>query len=126
MSSVDLKKKVLIIEDEVELLTILQIRLSRNNFEVFTASDGNAGLTLANSVMPDIILLDIMMPGKDGFTLLRELKGNINTCDIPVIVVTAKDKMETTCILEGAEDFIMKPFDYRQLELKIKELIKDF
>jgi len=125
MGSVETKKKILIIEDETELITILQIRLSKDNFEVFAASDGNAGLTLANSIRPDVILLDIMMPGKDGFSLLRELKGNINTCDIPVIMVTAKDKMEASCILEGAESFIMKPFDYRQLEEKIKSLIKD-
>ncbi len=118
------KKKILIIEDEVALLTILQIRLSQANFEVFTASDGNAGGDLATTVKPDVILLDIMMPGKDGFTLLRELKGNEETCNIPVIVVTAKDRIEDACTLEGAQGFIMKPFDYQKLEDSINSILE--
>ncbi|MDX9703122.1 MAG: response regulator [Candidatus Auribacterota bacterium] len=117
------KKKVLIIEDETELLTILQIRLSHAQFEVFAASDGNSGLELAQSVKPDIILLDIMMPGIDGFTILREIKGSDSTCEIPVIVVTARDRIEDSCLLEGAEGFLTKPFDYRELENAINRLV---
>ncbi len=119
----DEKKKVLIIEDETELLTILQIRLSNAQFEVFAASNGTAGLTLAQSVQPDIILLDIMMPGVDGFTILREIKGADATCDIPVIVVTARDRIEDSCLLEGAEGFLTKPFDYKELEGTINRLL---
>lgn len=117
------KKKILIVEDESDLVTILQILLSHSNFEVFSASDGDAGLSLANTVLPDIILLDIMMPGKDGFTLLRELKSNEETCDIPIIMVTARDRMGESCQLEGADSFIVKPFEYKDLEKNITELL---
>lgn len=124
MANSNRKKRILIIEDETDLLTILQIRLSQVDFEVLTASDGNAGSTLAVTLKPDVIVLDIMMPGKDGFTLLRELKGNEETCDIPVIVVTAKDRIEDSCSLEGAEKFFAKPFDYYELESSIRALVE--
>lgn len=118
------KKRVLIVEDETELLTILQIRLSHCQFEVFAASNGTDGLELARKIDPDIILLDIMMPGIDGFTILREIKGSEATCDIPVIIVTARDRIEDSCLLEGAEGFITKPFDFKDLEGTINRLLQ--
>ena len=123
MDTITEKKKVLVIEDETELLTILQIRLSHDNFEVFTASDGNAGLALANEVQPDIILLDIMMPGKDGITLLREFKADDTTCDIPIIIVTARERMEDSCIIEGASGFLTKPFEFCELKDNIQHIL---
>jgi len=121
MSSTE-KKQVLIVEDEQDLLTILQIRLSRDNYEVFTAPDGEAGLELAQTIKPDVVVLDIMMPGKDGYSLLRDLKGNEETCHIPVIVVTARDRIEEPCALEGAERFLVKPYEYSVLQESIREL----
>lgn len=122
MDTITEKKKVLIIEDETELLTILQIRLAHNNFEVFAANRGDAGLELANEVKPDIILLDIMMPGKDGITLLREFKADDATCDIPIIIVTARERMEDSCIIEGASGFLTKPFEFAELNDNIQHI----
>ena len=124
MDTMTEKKKVLIIEDETELLTILQIRLSHDNYEVFAASDGDSGLELAIEVQPDIILLDIMMPGKDGITLLREFKADDTICDIPIIIVTARDRMEDSCIIEGASGFLTKPFEFSELKENIQHILE--
>lgn len=123
MTAQNSKKRILVVEDEQDLLTILQIRLSRSDYQVFTASNGDDGLELASSLMPDAIILDIMMPVKDGFSMLRELKGNEETCHIPIIVVTARDRIEELCTLEGADKFLVKPFDFNQLEQSIRTVV---
>ena len=84
--------KVLVIEDEVTILENISDYLSMNDFQVYTATNGNDGFTLALSVNPDIIISDIMMPGMNGLELLKSLRNDNNTAEIPLIFLTAKSE----------------------------------
>jgi len=83
-------KKILVVDDEVDLLKVSSIRLRKTGYEVFGAVEGQEALDLARQKMPDLIVLDIMMPRKDGFQTLKELKSNPETAEIPIIMLTAK------------------------------------
>lgn len=119
------KKKVLVIDDEPDFLEMIKIRLEANGYEVIDAYDGEEGLKKAEGENPDIILLDIMMPKKDGYTLLRELKHKKATKSIPIIVLTAKPGMRDLFGMEGINDYIVKPFEDEELLLRIKKALKE-
>ncbi len=116
-------KKILIVDDEINFVKMVQVRLEANGYDVEVAFDGEEGLEKAEEVMPDLILLDIMMPKKDGYTFLLELKKNDAMKAIPVIALTAKPGMKDMFELEGAKDYITKPFESDQLLTKIRDLI---
>ena len=109
--------KILLVDDEPEVLEFLKKRLEKEGFLVSTAKDGVEGLQKAQSELPDLILLDIIMPNKDGFTMLKELRAEESLRSIPVIIVTAKG--ETSAVFEGQElratDYLIKPVDFEQL-----------
>ena len=113
------KKKILIVDDEADLVKMMKIRLEVSNYEVITASDGEEGIKQAEAGNPDVILLDIMMPKKDGYTLLRELKNKETTKSIPVIVITGKPGMKDLFEIEGVKDYIIKPFEKEDLLSRI-------
>lgn len=120
------KKTILIVDDEVELVGMVQIRLEANNFNIITAYDGISGLEKAEIAKPDLILLDVMMPGIDGHETLRRLKASDETRSIPVIMFTAKEHMED---LEqanelGAQDYVVKPFNPAILLQKINSCLE--
>ena len=115
--------KVLVIEDEKALVDALVYNLDREGYEVTVAHDGQDGLSKAQAI-PDIILLDIMLPGINGIEILRELRGNEKTKSIPVIVVSAKSE-ETDQVVGfsmGADDYVTKPFSVKILLQRIKAL----
>ena len=115
---------VLVIDDDKDICSILKAELL-SKYKVFTAFDGNEGMKKALNHVPDIIISDIMMPGKDGFELCRELKTNIETSHIPVILLTGKtaDEDEMEGYSKGADAYISKPFDLSKLMARIDSLI---
>jgi sigma-B regulation protein RsbU (phosphoserine phosphatase) len=113
--------KVLAVDDNRENLDVLVRRLARHGLDVETAESGLAALDTIRAHAFDLVLLDVMMPGVDGYTVLRELKSDPETRDIPVIMISALDELDsvTRCIKAGAEDYLPKPFDPTLLEARI-------
>ena len=119
------KKKILVIDDELELVDMLKIRLEANNYEVVTAGDGEEGMAKAKSEKPDLIILDIMMPKKDGYTFIKEMRAEQGIKSTPVVILTAKAKMKDLFAIEGAKDYIVKPFEATELLEKIARYFKN-
>lgn len=119
-------KKILVIDDLPENVFILQDRLIQEGYEVITAYDGNEGLEKANEVLPDLILLDVMMPDISGFEVCKILTNNEKTKHIPIILVTAKASAEDTKegLEAGAFDYIKKPFNRIELMARVKSALK--
>ena len=118
------KSKILIIDDEPDFAQLLKKRLEANNYEVDTATNGDEGLKKMKAGKPDVVLLDILMPEKDGYTMLKEAKWDASISSIPVIVVTAKPFMQDLFELEGVHDYLIKPVDDDDLLLRIKLTLK--
>lgn len=118
--------RILVIEDEESLREILKYNLDRNNFETVCAEDANEALLYLEELVPDLILLDLMLPGLKGGQFLKIVKDNPKYASIPVIVVSAKNSEEEiiTALESGAEDFITKPFNIKILLAKVKVIIK--
>lgn len=118
--------KILIIDDLHENVFILQNRLEKENYEIISANDGETGIEKAKKELPDLILLDIMMPGKNGLQVCKELLEEETTKDIPIIMVTAKVAADDIKIgLEaGAFDYIKKPFNKTELMARVKTALK--
>jgi len=106
-------KRILQIDDEPAISAALKVRLRAAGFEVFTASDGPSGLLAAASNTPEAILLDIRMPGMDGFEVCRRLKSDPAMCDIPVVFLSANTKEEARVMADevGGAAFISKPYE---------------
>lgn len=118
------KTKILIIDDEPDFAELFKKRLEANGYEVFIAVNGNEGLKKMRAEKPDVVLLDILMPEKDGYTMLKEAKRDSFISHIPVIVVTAKPFMQDLFDLEGVHDYLVKPIDDDELLLRIKLTLK--
>jgi DNA-binding response OmpR family regulator len=116
-----MKKKILVVDDEEDILHFLELVLREKGYEVATASSGHEALTRAQMVKPDLILLDIMMPQMDGWEVLKLLRVDDGTSDIPVAMLSArteaKDRVQG--LQEGAVDYICKPFSLQDLLAKI-------
>ena len=114
-----MEKKILVIEDERPILNIIKFNLKKEGFEVFEAQDGQEGIDKALKLEPDLILLDIMLPKKDGFTVCKELRQKITT---PILILTAREEeVDKVLGLElGADDYITKPFSTRELIARVK------
>jgi two-component system phosphate regulon response regulator PhoB len=118
------KLRVLVIEDERDLVEGLVYNLQREGHEPIVSHDGLDGLRKAQTILPDLILLDIMLPGLSGTEILRELRSSERTRDIPVIIISARTE-ETDQVIGfslGADDYVTKPFSPRVLMQKIKAL----
>jgi two-component system, OmpR family, phosphate regulon response regulator PhoB len=118
------KPRVLIIEDERDLLEVLTYNLQREGFEVAVAHDGQEGLRKAQMQLPDMILLDLMLPKLDGLEVCRELKAGERTRTIPILMLTAKAE-ETDQVVGftmGADDYVTKPFSIKVLVQRIRAL----
>lgn len=120
-----MKKKVLIVEDDNALAKIIQQKLDKNNVETVIASSGKSGLSSAKTDKPDLILLDIMLPGgMNGFDLLQQLKADEKLKSIPVIILTNLDTEKKTALDFGAIDYIIKPnMSLDEVILKIKNCL---
>ena len=119
-------KKILVVDDEPDVVRILSKSLVADGFEVITANDGLECLAKAENELPDLILLDNVMPNMDGQTTLAKLKDSKKTEGIPVIIVTAlaDEKNITTSQKGGAVEYVVKPFDYNVLLEKITQALK--
>lgn len=119
------KKLVLIVEDEENLVELLRFRLESNGYDVDVAFDGSDGLRKIESLKPDIVLLDIMMPKMHGYDVCKAARANEATKDIPIIILTARtNENEAERAKEyGASGFISKPFEPDDLLKRIKELL---
>ncbi len=119
-------KTILIVDDEQDILDLLEFNLQAEGYHIVTARDGEQALELAGSVNPDLIILDIMLPQKDGWTVLRELRAKPETASIPVIFLTAKSsEIDEVVGLElGADDYIVKPISLRKLIARVKTVLR--
>ena len=125
--------KILIIDDDADIVEAMRLVLEKRGHKVDMAVDGNEGLAKARAGKPDAIILDVMMPGLDGFEVARELKGDSQTRDIAILMLTAiKDKMGFDFKKENSdphwlpvEDYCNKPLDYEVLLQKIDQLIRN-
>lgn len=117
---------MLIADDDPEILTLLSIRLSKRGYTVLEAADGLQTLQVARSRHPDLVLLDVMMPGKNGWEVARELRSDQALADIGIVMLTAIGEKvnEMTSPLYGADDYIDKPFNFEDLERKISAVIE--
>lgn len=117
------KKKLLIVEDERTLLETLKYSFVRQGYEVKTASDGPQALSTARTEKPDLVILDVMLPGLDGFEICRILRQEVS---IPIIMLTARDEeVDKVVGLEvGADDYLTKPFSMRELQARVKAQLR--
>lgn len=117
---------VLIVEDEKDIRELLAFTCKREGFAVLEAGDGNAALALAAEKRPDIILLDLMLPGLDGLSVCRVLQRETATASIPVIMLTARgEEIDRIVGFEvGASDYVVKPFSAREVMLRIRAVLK--
>jgi two-component system phosphate regulon response regulator PhoB len=120
------KPKILIIEDERSLAEVLALNLQREGFDVLTAHEGREGLRLAQLKLPDLIVLDLMLPGIPGLDICRELRGGPQTRDISIIMVTAKteESDELIGLAVGADDYVSKPYSMKVLIQRIKKELR--
>ena len=120
------KKKIVIIEDEPDILEVLSYNLKREGYEVLTASDGLRGLALVRQEVPDLVLLDLMLPGMDGVEICSNIKNDAATAGTLIVMVTAKGE-ESDIVLGlgvGADDYISKPFSPRELVARVKAVLR--
>ena len=119
-------QKILIIEDEPNIRELVLYNLGQNGYEGLAAEDGIQGLSMARSEQPDLILLDIMLPGKNGYDICKELRAEGSR--IPIIMLTAKnEEIDKVLGLEfGADDYISKPFGIRELMARIKAVLRRY
>lgn len=120
--------KILVIEDEKDIVQAIEYNFKKEGFEVSKAYDGLQGLKQISFLLPDIILLDLMLPGMDGLEILRRAKKDPKTENIPVIILTAKSQEADRVVgLElGADDYITKPFSVRELVARVKAVLKRY
>ena len=114
-----MNKKILVVDDEKSIADIVKFNLEKEGYEVYLAYDGEEAVKRVYEVLPDLILLDIMMPKKDGFQVLSEIRKDFST---PVLMLTAKEEeVDKVLGLElGADDYITKPFSMRELMARVK------
>lgn len=121
-------QEILIIEDEKDIVSAIEYNLLKEGFKVFKAFDGESGLSLIKEKLPNLVILDIMLPNVSGFDLCKILKNNPKTQNIPIIMLTARvDETDRVVGLElGADDYIIKPFSMRELIVRIKNILKRY
>ncbi|HXG09778.1 MAG TPA: response regulator [Gemmataceae bacterium] len=120
------REKILIVEDEPSLTEVLSYNLQREGYEAIVASDGPEGLRKAQTLLPDLIILDLMLPGRDGLEVCRDLRASHRTAGIPILMLTAKAE-ETDQVIGfavGADDYVTKPFSVKVLLQRIKALVR--
>ena len=118
--------KIAVIEDEADILEVIEYSLSKEGFGVCTALDGEEGLGLVKKEVPDLVVLDLMLPGIDGIEICRKLKSDSATRSISIIMVTAKGE-ESDIVLGlgiGADDYVVKPFSPRELTARVKSVLR--
>ena len=120
------KSIVLIADDDPEILTMLSLRLAKKGYECVEAVDGVQTLRIARERHPDVVILDVMMPRKNGWEVARELRSDPQLAEIGIVMLTAIGERvnEMTSPLYGADEYVDKPFDFADLESRIKKVIE--
>jgi len=116
-------KKVLVVDDDVKTVELVKLYLNRDGYRVLTAYDGTEALRLAREGHPDLIVLDLMLPGIDGLEICRTLRGE---SDVPIIMLTAKttDQDKLIGLDLGADDYVTKPFSPRELAARVRVVLR--
>jgi two-component system phosphate regulon response regulator PhoB len=120
------RKRILLVDDEIDIIDILKFHLEKEGYDIITALNGKEAVERAEKFVPDLIVLDLMMPELDGISACRKIKADPITKHIPVIMLTAKSE-ETDIILGlefGADDYITKPFSVRVVVAKVRALLR--
>ena len=120
------REKIMVIEDEADILEVIEYNLLREGYRVCSARDGEEGVHLVRKEKPDLVLLDLMLPGLDGIEVCRKLKSDPLTQHIPVIIVTAKGE-ESDIVLGlgiGADDYVTKPFSPKELLARVMAVLR--
>jgi len=117
--------KILVVDDDPEIVAMLSTRLTKRGYQVSTASDGHKAIELAKKELPDVVLLDVMMPGKSGWEVARALKQDPTTHAIKIVMVSAigEKTNEITAPIYGADAHVDKPFEFEALERVIAGLL---
>ncbi|KXG75948.1 response regulator [Thermotalea metallivorans] len=122
------RKKVLVVDDEQHIVELIQFNLENSGFDVLASDNGEDALKIAIEEVPDVIILDLMLPGMDGFEACKKIRSHEKTGKIPIIMLTAKSE-ETDKVLGlelGADDYLTKPFSVRELVARIKAVLRRF
>lgn len=121
-----MKETILIVEDEKDIIKMLEYNLKKEGFKTLSVRNGEDAIGLARSEHPDIIILDLMLPGIDGLEVCKTLKGDSKTASIPIIMLTAKSQESDKVVgLElGADDYVTKPFSPKELIARIKAVLR--
>lgn len=114
-------KKILVVDDDLGILEALQAMLQEEGYVVIVADNGSYVENLSAPDLPDLILLDILLSGKDGRIITSKLKNQVNTCHIPIILLSAHPNLQRDAQSCGADDFVAKPFDIDVLLTKIEQ-----
>src|SRR5690349_8893586 len=120
------RSTVLVIDDEKDLLELVRYNLEKEHLDVITATDGASGLEIGLRHKPDLVLLDLMMPGMNGMEVCKQLRSDARTSRVPIIMLTAKAS-ETDKIVGlemGADDYITKPFSVRELLARVRAVLR--
>lgn len=120
------RQKIVVVEDEPDILEVIEYNLDREGFEVVTATAGDRGLEAITREIPDLVLLDLLLPGLDGIEVCRKVKMNPKTQRIPIIMVSAKGE-ESDIVLGlgvGADDYVSKPFRPKELIARVKAVLR--
>ena len=118
--------RILIVEDERDIADLIGFNLQRAGYEILKAHDGIEGTELALRERPDLILLDLMLPGRDGYAVFRELRRDPRTANTPVIMLTARAQTEDRIqgLEAGADDYLTKPFSPKELMLRVQAILE--
>lgn len=119
-------QKILIVEDERDIADLVGFNLERAGYEVLKAHDGITGAEMAIQQRPDLVILDLMLPGKDGYGVFKEIRRDSRSRDIPVIMLTARAQTEDRIqgLEAGADDYLTKPFSPKELMLRVQAVLK--
>ena len=120
------KEKILVVDDEEDILELIRFNLVREGYKVLCAPSGEEALSIGQSENPDLVVLDLMLPGIDGLEVTRVLKNDSRTMDIPIVMLTAKgEEADIVTGLElGADDYITKPFSPRVLVARVRAVLR--
>jgi two-component system, OmpR family, alkaline phosphatase synthesis response regulator PhoP len=120
------KERILVVDDEEDILELVKFHLSREFYQVSGASSGEEALARCRSEKPDLLVLDLMLPGMDGLDVAKALKGDLRTRDIPIVMLTAKgEEVDIVTGLElGADDYVTKPFSPKVLVARVRATLR--
>ena len=118
--------RITVVEDEPDIAKLISVSLQRSGHEVTTYGDGAEGLRAILSEVPDLVILDLMLPSLDGFQILREIQRDTRTAAVPVLMLTARSEVEDRIrgLEAGADDYLTKPFSPKELNLRVQSVLR--